>query len=1003
MKSFYNFLGLQKLMMSVMIFVLLGTSIYAPFHATALSEDQRKLYTQGINQYDLVCGGVAQDDNSLQELIDKLAKENQGQTAISVKSVDGKIAASTNGDQQMATRSTYKVYVAYAILVAVAQNKLSWSSVSGDFNKMIVNSDNDAAERLRNKKEIGGPDGITELLRGELGLSDKTFMGGDGASKYNPDGKNSRSTSDDFAKFLVKLENRKLPGLDKKKDKDQYDSLINAMKNQSARKQGIKEGIGADTEVANKPGWGPAPDAATNDIGIVYADKKYVLAILTDYGDEKWDYIAKIAREVNKNIKESGGSQLPEDNADLSLNGPKQKIELPKKMSLRDKIAQLLIVGIASKDEAKSLAKKYQIGGVMLVNNGSITSKEDIEEIKDAGDIPALIASDEEGGRVQRLKAQTGAYPSAKSLGRESEDEIQKKAQAYGNELNNIGVTVNYAPVADIDDGRNSVISGNDRAFSSDPAKVGEKAGAFAAGMQKAGVVPVFKHFPGHGRADGDSHKENVSTPNISQLKARDLKPYESLLKNGESGVMMGHLVVPGLTQGDKYPQSSINSKAVNLLREDYNFDGVIFTDEIVNMLAIKKEVNNPAKAVSLSIQAGVDMPLFNLDDGSYKRYYSNLDQQIKAIIGQVEQDVKDGKIKEENIDKSLERIIKLKNANFKEGSKKGCECSQGGGNLEGSNNGAKIFNFYVDNEFTPEQAAAFVGNYWQESKWNPAIVNGIGALGIAQWLDRRPALERFAKGKDNPTSSKNPKDLLVQLHFSLFELKGSEGRANSAIRAVKDSGPSAVEKLTLIIRRQYERPGESEANDPARIKKALEMYEKYKSGGGGGASSDTSSVTSGEGCEDGGTGAATGEFAWPLEKKYPITSCYGSKARGRLHTGLDIAAPRGTKIMASDGGTVEMARNSDPGGYGVAVIIKHDNGKWTLYAHMKIATVKKGDKVDQGQKVGEVNDTGSSQGDHLHFNIQKSGGEGQGTEDPLKYLPKDGRGMSGGDCPSSR
>jgi murein DD-endopeptidase MepM/ murein hydrolase activator NlpD len=343
------------------------------------------------------------------------------------------------------------------------------------------------------------------------------------------------------------------------------------------------------------------------------------------------------------------------------------------------------------------------------------------------------------------------------------------------------------------------------------------------------------------------------------------------------------------------------------------------------------------------------------------------------------------------------------------EGGNGGCTCQANGTTQAGSNpqNEAEaekqIFNFYKNEGYTAEQAAGFVGNYYQESGYNPALENSIGAYGIAQWLGgRRTALGNFAGEKNKPDS-----DFQTQLEFSIYELKGignrggSESAAQSAITAVSGSGASAVELVTVVIRVRYERPGEAEANDARRIAKALEIYEKFGDGSGGTVSGN--STLSG-GCAGGtqGSGVSSGSFIWPLESNRAVSSCYGY-ARGRLHTGIDIAAPRGDPIKAADGGTVELARDSDPGGFGKAVIIKHENGFWTLYAHLHTVSVSQGQQVDQGQVIGTVNDTGSSQGDHLHFNIQKQGGEGVGTEDPLDHLPKDPvRQVSGGDCPAS-
>lgn len=331
------------------------------------------------------------------------------------------------------------------------------------------------------------------------------------------------------------------------------------------------------------------------------------------------------------------------------------------------------------------------------------------------------------------------------------------------------------------------------------------------------------------------------------------------------------------------------------------------------------------------------------------------------------------------------------------QGADQNCVCTTETTQLTGANAEEKIFNFYVNNNYTPEQAAGFVGNYYQESGYDPTRINGSsGATGIAQWLGGRLiALQNFAREKGKPYT-----DFQTQLEFSIHELNNDEKGANEAIKAVTESGREAVEQVTVVIRKRYERPREAEANDARRIKKALEVYEKLGDGSGGTVSGTPDSIGGCAGSQ--GTGVSSGSFIWPLETKYPVTSCYGY-ARKRLHTGIDIAAPRGTPIKAADGGTVELARDYDPGGFGKAVVINHGNGFWTLYAHLHTVSVRQGQKVDQGQVIGTVNNTGSSFGDHLHFNIQKASGEGQATVNPLEYLPKDpSRGVSGGDCPSS-
>ncbi|CAM3531233.1 murein hydrolase activator EnvC family protein [Marinicrinis lubricantis] len=128
-----------------------------------------------------------------------------------------------------------------------------------------------------------------------------------------------------------------------------------------------------------------------------------------------------------------------------------------------------------------------------------------------------------------------------------------------------------------------------------------------------------------------------------------------------------------------------------------------------------------------------------------------------------------------------------------------------------------------------------------------------------------------------------------------------------------------------------------------------------------------------------GGTGGS-GDFAYPLPQKYSKTSNYGYRidpitgARQEFHKGVDVGAPGGTDVLAAASGTVIHADRW--GGYGNVVIIEHSNGLWTLYAHMRSIAVSNGEQVSQGTKIGEVGTTGSSTGNHLHFEVRKNNGD---------------------------
>lgn len=249
---------------------------------------------------------ISESGQGVNAKLDKLSKENGGKTQISVSSLDGAVSGNVGGDAQMPTRSSYKIYTAYATLKAIEDGKISWGSstswgrsVSQTMEAMIVNSDNEAAEALRTDSRIGNHQKVTQLLQGQVGLSDKTIMGS--GNSTSPAGTNSKSTANDFTKFLLLLGKKKLPEVNKA---DNYNKLLDFMKRattdgQSAR-AGIAAGVGPGVEVADKPGWAPVGvDPASNDVGIVYAEQRtYVVAILTDEPD-RWDGVAKIAKEVH--------------------------------------------------------------------------------------------------------------------------------------------------------------------------------------------------------------------------------------------------------------------------------------------------------------------------------------------------------------------------------------------------------------------------------------------------------------------------------------------------------------------------------------------------------------------------------------------------------------------------------------------------------------------------------------------------------------------------------
>lgn len=277
----------------------------------------------------------------------------------------------------------------------------------------------------------------------------------------------------------------------------------------------------------------------------------------------------------------------------------------------RERLAQRLMVAVNAADPkgAVELVRSTQVGGVFLGGNATALLRNGaLKQLQAAARLPVAVAVDDEGGRVQRVDDLDGELPSARQMAADrTPEEVRELARVRGAALIARGVTMNLAPTVDLG-GRPARTVIGDRAFSADPAVVTRYAGAFADGLRDAGVHPVLKHFPGHGRADGDSHRGRVATPPLSELRTADLRPYADLLGKGPAGVMVGHLDVPGLT--GELP-SSLTPAVYALLRDEYRFDGLVLTDDLGAMKAVTGRFELP-EAVLRALDAGADMALWS-------------------------------------------------------------------------------------------------------------------------------------------------------------------------------------------------------------------------------------------------------------------------------------------------------------------------------------------------------------------------------------------------------
>lgn len=329
-------------------------------------------------------------------------------------------------------------------------------------------------------------------------------------------------------------------------------------------------------------------------------------------------------------------------------------------MDLNQKIAQMFITGYQGFDfeacpEFVSLLKRG-LGGVIFFTQ-NIKDKEqfksEIEEMKHLAPYPLFFSIDQEGGRVERTQNLYGGakYLSAGFAREKGEEFLRKQTSEMLRELESFGINMNFAPVLDVNTEIKNPIIG-ERAYSGKTEEVINAAKTVLNEYKKHKIIPVGKHFPGHGAAKKDSH---LTLPEIdvtlTDLKETHIRPFKEAIERGLEAVMVAHVHYPSIDQ-DNIPASLSKNAIQKLLREELGFNGVVISDDMV-----MGGVNgySPFEACKRGIEAGINMFI-----------YRNTDKQILDLISQIETAVKAGEIGEKLIDDSVKRINCLKSAILK-------------------------------------------------------------------------------------------------------------------------------------------------------------------------------------------------------------------------------------------------------------------------------------------------------------------------------------------------
>ena len=349
-------------------------------------------------------------------------------------------------------------------------------------------------------------------------------------------------------------------------------------------------------------------------------------------------------------------------------------------MSLNQKIGQMLMVGFCGttlhdNDPIVKDILAQRIGGVVLYDKNvktqqtcNIENPKQLKQLTDqlqkitlkAAEIhhnhlyPLLIAIDYEGGKVVNLKTEKG-FPktlSAEDLGKSTDAKAQQYAAQMAKTLQDLGINFDFAPVLDVNvNANNPVIAKYGRSFSKDPEQVVKYAGIFSHAFHEAHILCAYKHFPGHGSAEKDSH---LGLVDLSRTwKTEELIPYQALFKDPNSCdlVMTAHILNQGLDKNN-YPATLSYAMTTELLRKQLGFKGTVVTDDL-QMGAISKYYELTT-ITQLAIGAGADILLFS-------NQLVETPQNTSTIMNTIAKEVRERKISENRITDAYHRVMKLK------------------------------------------------------------------------------------------------------------------------------------------------------------------------------------------------------------------------------------------------------------------------------------------------------------------------------------------------------
>jgi beta-N-acetylhexosaminidase len=286
---------------------------------------------------------------------------------------------------------------------------------------------------------------------------------------------------------------------------------------------------------------------------------------------------------------------------------------------------QVIVAQYGGRQAPTSLVNRLHLGGV-IVMGGNVGTTDQLRRsnrrlqaaAREAGRRwPVFIGVDQEGGIVERVKSRATRFPAFMSAGAARDTDLTARATAAsGAELVDLGFTVVFAPDADVTSGPADPTIGS-RSASSDPDVVARQANAAVDGYLSSGIVPVVKHFPGHGSVTADSHVElPVQRKSLRRLRAGDLVPFRAGVEHGVPAVMVAHIDVRAV---DPRTPATVSGPVIRgMLRRDLGFEGLVVTDAM-NMAAVADRYSSGEAAVR-ALQAGNDVVLMPTSPADARR-----------------------------------------------------------------------------------------------------------------------------------------------------------------------------------------------------------------------------------------------------------------------------------------------------------------------------------------------------------------------------------------------